>query len=285
MFSTRGQQRMEEKDLIKISKMAAMHGISRQTLILYDKNGLLKPAYINEAGYRFYSVLQIPYLREICFLKGIGISLTQIRSYLQNRTIASMQDLLEEREQVIEEEIAQLDQQREYLRQRKSLFAHMSTKSRNVNHPAIEWIPERKVVFSPYPTDEMDKSELHLTLMKAWEQLIDHDMLPSSGFGSLIRLGSVRGEKPLEGAGSIVILPFYNDIDDVDLITLPAGEYATMYKYSMPYDTGPARQLLDWMDENGCEPAGDIVDMCLLDAIFYDDKHKEDFCRLEVLVK
>lgn len=276
---------MEEKDLIKISKMAAMHGISRQTLILYDKNGLLKPAYINEAGYRFYSVLQIPYLREICFLKGIGISLTQIRSYLQNRTIASMQDLLEEREQVIEEEIEQLDQQREYLRQRKSLFAHMSTKSRNVNHPIIEWIPERKVVFSPYPDDRMDKSKLHLTLMEAWEQLIDHDMLPSSGFGSLIRLSSIRGEDPLRGAGSIIILPFYNDIDDVDLITLPAGEYVTMYKYSMPYDTDPARQLLDWMDENGYEPAGDIVDMCLLDAIFYDDQHQEDFCRLEVLVR
>lgn len=34
---------METDKLIKISEMAVLHGITRQTLILYDKNGLLKP--------------------------------------------------------------------------------------------------------------------------------------------------------------------------------------------------------------------------------------------------
>lgn len=275
---------MDERDLIKISKMASMHGISRQALILYDKNGLLKPAYISETGYRYYSVYQIPYLREICFLKGVGIPLARIGDYLQHRSINAMQDLLDEREQVIDVEIARLELQRKYLRQRKEIVSHVSTKSKNVNHPSVEWLPERKVVFAPYPSEDMDSSKLHLTLMKAWDQLIDHGMLPSSGFGSLVRLGAVRGEHPLEGAGSIIILPFSDEIDDDDLITLPAGEYAVMYKYAMPYHTDPVCHLLDWMAENGYEPVGDVVDLCLLDAIFYDEKHEEDFCRLEVRV-
>lgn len=60
----RGMGRGAKTDgLIKISDMAAMVRVSRQTLILYDKNGLLHPAYVNEAGYRYYSVDQLPYLR------------------------------------------------------------------------------------------------------------------------------------------------------------------------------------------------------------------------------
>ena len=55
----------DRKELVKISQMAALNGISRQTLILYDKNGLLKPAYVSELGYRYYSIGQIPQLRLI----------------------------------------------------------------------------------------------------------------------------------------------------------------------------------------------------------------------------
>lgn len=273
----------EERGLIKISKMAEMHGISRQTLILYDKNGLLKPAHISDSGYRYYSVYQIPYLREICFLKRIGVPLGKIHDYLESRSTGSMQALLCERKADIDGQIERLRRQRECLCQRQTLISHIDTKSKNVGTPFVEWLPERKVVFSPYPSGDMDKSKLHLTLMRAWEQLADHDMLPSSGFGSLIRLGSLRSEDPLEGAGSIVVLPFPEGADDLDLVTLPAGEYVTMYKYSMPYDVGPAEWLLSWMGENGYEPAGDVVDICLLDAIFHDERHDEDFCRLEVL--
>ena len=37
---------MEGDDLIRVSEMAALHGVSRQTLILYDRNGLLKPEHV-----------------------------------------------------------------------------------------------------------------------------------------------------------------------------------------------------------------------------------------------
>ena len=67
-------------------------------------------------------------------------------------------------------------------------------------------------------------------------------------------------------------------------VTLPAGEYATMYKVGMPYDVGPARRLLAWMGERGYEPAGDIVDICIQDAKYYDKDVQADFCRLEIRI-
>ena len=66
---------MEGDDLIRVSEMAALHGVSRQTLILYDRNGLLKPEHVGANGYRYYSIDQVPRLRLICLLKEMGVPL------------------------------------------------------------------------------------------------------------------------------------------------------------------------------------------------------------------
>ena len=71
---------------------------------------------------------------------------------------------------------------------------------------------------------------------------------------------------------------------DVEVVTLPAGEYACMYKHSMPYDVQPARELLSWVDGRGMRAAGPVVDRCLLDAVFHTDERTADFCRLEILL-
>ncbi|WP_251441565.1 MerR family DNA-binding transcriptional regulator [Veillonella intestinalis] len=60
------------KELISISEMAKLHGMSRQTLIHYDKIGLFKPIYTNNRGFRYYSKQQIPFMRKIDFLKKLG---------------------------------------------------------------------------------------------------------------------------------------------------------------------------------------------------------------------
>ena len=74
-----------DENYIPISKMAAMHHLSRQTLIYYDHCGLFKPVYTNESGYRFYSLYQIPFLREICLMKEIGFSLKEIKESFEKR--------------------------------------------------------------------------------------------------------------------------------------------------------------------------------------------------------
>lgn len=98
-----------ERDLIKISKMAGMHGISRQALILYDRKGLLKPAYVNGSGYRFYSADQIPRLRLICLLKEMGVTLAEIESFLDAPSPSGMLSLIDERKCAAEQKIEELE--------------------------------------------------------------------------------------------------------------------------------------------------------------------------------
>lgn len=50
-----------------ISEMASIHGVSRQTLIYYDKIELFQPVHIDENGYRFYAAEQIPFCVKSAF--------------------------------------------------------------------------------------------------------------------------------------------------------------------------------------------------------------------------
>lgn len=270
------------KDLIKISEMAGLHGVSRQTLILYDKNGLLPPAYVSETGYRYYSVDQIPRLRLICLLKEMGVTLAKIKEFLEQPTPADMVDLISGRIDEVDQRIARLQLQREELVQFSEIFEHLDTRHLNVDIPHIEWIPARRAVFSPYPSSQMGVKDLHLALMGAWDRVIEAGLIPSRGFGSLLWADKVRGDEPLDGAGSIVILPRMDVAEDLETIRLPEGNYAVMYKVAMPYDPEPIRRLLDWVKGQGLLPAGEIVDRCLLDSAFYNDAFGEDFCRLEI---
>lgn len=266
-----------------------MCGISRQTLILYDRNGLLRPAYVSETGYRYYSLDQLPYLRHICLLKSLGVTLAELNAYLHevpngDRPERAAQ-LLDARAAEIRTEVGRLRRQAAEVEQLGELLRHAPTRERNVGVPYFQWIEERKAIFVPFPAGEMDTKKLHVTLMEAWRQLLDAGMIPSRGFGSLVRTEALEGEAPLDGAGSIVLLPHDQEVPGATVVTLPAGEYATMYHFSMPYDLEADHVLLAWVREQGLEPVGDIVDRCLLDTVFHTEEHPADFSRAELRVR
>lgn len=76
------------KKLFSIGELASLQGISRQTLIFYDKIGLFCPAYTDSSnGYRYYDINQIDYLDTICIMKKIGFSLNEIKAHMQNYTM------------------------------------------------------------------------------------------------------------------------------------------------------------------------------------------------------
>jgi Predicted transcriptional regulators len=277
-----------DNNYIPISKMAAMHHLSRQTLIYYDHCGLFTPVYTNESGYRFYSLYQIPFLREICLMKEIGFSLEEIKESISKRNTStdSTCGLLKRKLNAVKSDIYDLEKKHLFLEQRIEIYDHLSTKIKNVNMPHIAWIPERKVIFVPFEKDHVEINHLHLTLMKAWDILLKHKMIPSKGFGALLQYESICQHVPLKNAGSIINLPYADYGDQIEnLVTIPEGEYAIQYKYGMPYDTEPLYKFMSWIDEHHFKVVGDIIDLCLLDTTFYDAEHNVDFCCLQVPIK
>ncbi|SJZ75304.1 DNA-binding transcriptional regulator, MerR family [Cetobacterium ceti] len=98
---------MEKK--YKISDVAKIFNISRQTLIYYDKINLFKPEYKNEENnYRYYSDNQLYDLYFILALKEGGFSLKEIENYYESTSNNCGEKFLNEKILEIDKQILKL---------------------------------------------------------------------------------------------------------------------------------------------------------------------------------
>ena len=68
-----------------IRELAELSGVSSRTLRYYDSIGLLKPARVSDAGYRFYGEKEMLLLQQIFFYRERGFSLEEIRRILYQK--------------------------------------------------------------------------------------------------------------------------------------------------------------------------------------------------------
>ena len=72
------------KGYYKSGEFAKKANVSIRTIRYYDKQELLKPSYVSEAGYRFYTDADFVRLQKILSLKYLGFSLEEIRAITIN---------------------------------------------------------------------------------------------------------------------------------------------------------------------------------------------------------
>ncbi|EME0154786.1 MerR family transcriptional regulator, partial [Vibrio vulnificus] len=85
-------------------------GVSRTTILYYEKEELLIPAYRSENGYRWYGEKEIKRLEAITSYRSYGLSVSSIRSLL-NRDGESQAKILKDHFNELEREIQNLRRQ------------------------------------------------------------------------------------------------------------------------------------------------------------------------------
>ena len=96
---------MERKDYLTTGELTQLMGITKHTLFHYDDIGLFQPKYINEKGYRFYSIDQIDILNTILVLRDLDMPLKEIQTYVSQRTPELFQQIFLEHEAQIAKQI------------------------------------------------------------------------------------------------------------------------------------------------------------------------------------
>ncbi|WP_337366328.1 MerR family transcriptional regulator [Phascolarctobacterium sp.] len=84
-------------------ELAALFNIPKQTLLYYDRMGLLSPEFIAENGYRHYSLKQYLTLEVIVNLRKLDIPISRIKEYVENRDIDTFDKLLAAKEKECDE--------------------------------------------------------------------------------------------------------------------------------------------------------------------------------------
>lgn len=94
---------MNKKDnkYLTTGEFAKLCKVNKQTLFYYDQIGLLSPVLKNEKGYRYYSLHQIELFFVIDLLKDLGMSLSDIQSYMQNKSPESFLSLMYQKKEEI----------------------------------------------------------------------------------------------------------------------------------------------------------------------------------------
>ena len=197
---------------LTISELAHICGISRQTLIYYDKHNIFKPGYIDDKGYHYYSLYQLPFLREICSLKGDNVSLKEIIDNLHNRNLNTTIELLLSNRQNMEKELGELQQRLNVLNARLDYYEVVKEVKKRPALPYITQCPERKIMFLPWDTTNMNRREMHLTHMKLRRECISHNIPLAWGWGALFPKESVINRDYLNGAGGYMLLPAFTPV-------------------------------------------------------------------------
>lgn len=280
----------KDRSMLTISEMSNICRISRQTLIYYDKNDIFKPVFVQENGYRYYSIYQVPYLREICSLKDNYFALKDIVENFEGRSILSTRKLLTEKKDILQNEIEELKKRMRSIDDRLRSLDRAEVELARAGKPYIAHLPACKVLFRPWSADgeiasDSDRCTMHFTHMALRNQLEDLSLKTNDyGWGSMLLADSVRKGTPLEGGGGYVNLPvnFINTTgaDIKNMIEFPESDYACLSRYGMPYEPDAVNHLMAWIDAQGYRLAGDILDECLLDTTYYTDEIKKDFCLL-----
>lgn len=271
---------------LSIGQMAELNHVSEQTLRLYDKEGLLVPRYVDPVtGYRYYHIIQSAKLDLIQNMKVYGMTLRQIRSFLDSNDTAALRALLTEQADSIEERIRQLRRSQSAITRTLDNYRRYGAMPRN-GEIFLEYIPERRIF--RYSCDvnyfDQDESGYEYMLRQMKTNLVANNM-PLSYFtniGTIIR----REHLVPDALFSNEVFLFVDEDDSSQAMeTLPAASYLCLCSDEFSMEAANVRRLLDYVQTRGCEITGDYICEVVVDFPMLDFDRRRMFYKAQIPVR
>ena len=271
---------------LSIGQMAELNHVSEQTLRLYDKEGLLVPRCVDPVtGYRYYHIIQSAKLDLIQNMKVYGMTLRQIRSFLDSNDPAALRALLTEQADSIEERIRQLRRSQSAITRTLDNYRRYEAMPRN-GEIFLEYIPERRIF--RYNCDvnyfDQDESGYEYMLRQMKTNLVANNM-PLSYFtniGTIIR----REHLVPDALFSNEVFLFVDEDDSSQAMeTLPAASYLCLCSDEFSMEAANVRRLLDYVQTRGCEIAGDYIYEVVVDFPMLDFDRRRMFYKAQIPVR
>lgn len=266
------------KDKFTVSEMAKFACVTVDALKYYDRMDLYKPAIIDEnSSYRYYTLDQYADIVLIRDLRNIGLSVSDIKLFLQNRSIRNSTEMLTRRKKEIAEEINLLQWQSKSIANTLDRLRKYDFSFFNALDIQTKMFPDR-MAFT-FNENVKDKTDLKMGFVHLESSLYAH----SSGtidtvYGAFVELGDNGIVNSLENNfKETQLFSFINSgyeeyFGSEDIVVIPEGKYACMYYEGEFWKFEKyMKQLLKKIQDKNFEPEGPAIVICGVDNLAFGD--------------
>lgn len=275
---------MKRDDLLTITELAKLRKVTSEALRHYDRIGLIKPDYIDpRSGYRYYSIRQYEKLGTVKELRALGMSLSEVQDYFNNRNIKKSTEILSDYQKKLEQRLLETMALNKLMK-RKLKFLRNLEKLPPVNTLFEQMHEERYMITFGEPTGGPREHAFAFTKLEGYLNEIA-PILASD------RVGVYADERILEqNDNPIPAVPMIfvdnGNIDSEYLQIIPAGKYLCLY-----YPEGrleqyhPSFELIkSYLQEHNLEICGKILQVYKVDVTITSNR-SETILEIQVPVQ
>ncbi len=248
---------LNSKGYFSTAEFAKLIGVTKHTLFHYDKMGVFSPEVKLDNDYRLYSYTQIDAFLVISTLKELGMSLREIKNYLDKRNPEDFILLLEEKEIEMEEKIEKLTQMKKHISNKASLTRE--SLSIRENHIFItaeeeEWMLVTNIL------EAEDTRDMGILISKHISNCKNQGLFTPSSIGHIIHIHDVKARNYLKY--SYFFTKINHKKDEKKIHLKRAGRYLNIFHKNGFFSTSKAYEnLLEYAQKNNLA----------LDSYFYED--------------
>ncbi|WMJ24080.1 MerR family transcriptional regulator [Paludicola sp. MB14-C6] len=253
------------KEFFSPAEFAKLHGISKQSLLFYDKIGLFQPNTTDEHnGYRYYSVDQLEQLDTILMLKEIGVPLKEMKQYLQHRTTNEAISLLVKQKNELMQKIH--NQKRIATRLDKKLQMLKGIKELNVSDGIEVSYYEEQYLYEVDVEPPYSEFNVNVAVKKLANEVTQKGLYYNYQIGVNVMMDDILQGQFLKPQRVYTILDEW--IPDSHVRKSNAGYYAIIYHKGAYREAANSYQkLLYWIENNGYEICSDSYELCIVDNL------------------
>lgn len=258
----------DSKMFLSTGEFSRLVGVTKHTLFHYFDIGIFIPAKIVENQYRYYSVWQVEHFYVISALKDLGMSLKEIKEYLDKRGPKESISLLKTQAHEIDEKIKRLEAIKQLISQKIELTQSIfdaNTQAISVQDCGQEFL----IVTDALPwTGELSLSASYANHVKNCAR---RGMTTPYSVGQLLEMHRIKkGE--LDSYKYFYTKISENQIEG-DVYLKKAGSYLTIY-HTSGYDSinESYDRLLEYAEKEEL-----ILDSCFYEDVILDELSVEGY--------
>lgn len=243
---------------ITTSQFAKLHGINKRTLHYYDSIGLFSPRWKGENNYRYYDYMQGIDLEYIRMLKGLNMSIEEIKAYVDHPDEAAFLQIADEKLAEIDREIQSLRRTKKILRRKKEQLELCRTrKDRDIRVLQCE---EEYYCVTPFSYCDDDIKGLYAHIKDVWSP-----GQYSMGIGSYLSVENMKQKAFDRYEG---LFTYAQKRTEKGVMVRPKGTYLCgLVKGTWEHLPEFYEELMHYADQNNLEPIGYAYEIGLNDFV------------------